>query len=219
MEDFILEQPPISTQDRLRVYQYGYWARLIEVLTSQYEVFKTALESERELDSQHSFGNLAETYLRQNPSRFTEIDEIGRGFLSFLKQQPIFDLYPWLVDLAQLEWLMLEVLFGSTGAVGSFFVNSIQVNPDLRFLESDWDIATLFKDKKKPMQTKTRLLIYRKKEEAAFEHLTLPEFTVLQRLCSGVSIDEALAPPDGDELDPQVFYNWAKKGIVKVNSG
>ena len=79
-----------------------YAARLVDVLREDYARVAHVLGDAR-------FGDVASAYLAALPSRHPSVRWIGDRFPAFAAGRPEAAAWPWLGDLARLEWLRGEV--------------------------------------------------------------------------------------------------------------
>jgi hypothetical protein len=105
--------------DRLDVYAQMYWARLVDVLREDFPRVAAILGADR-------FGAAARAYLARHPSIHPSVRHVGDRFAAFLAGWPEAERWPFLADLARLEWFRLAVFDAAD-------VNPLRVD-DLRAL-------------------------------------------------------------------------------------
>lgn len=95
----------ISSEERLAVYRHAYFARLHEVLRSDYGALHARL-------GDAAFHDLAKLYLMAHPPRSFTLRDVGASLPAFLAG-PVAELFaarwPFAADLAALEWGLVEV--------------------------------------------------------------------------------------------------------------
>lgn len=105
----VLPSGELSAQQRLAIYQRGYYARLIACMEGQFKALKTALGEEL-------FRDFAREYLQQFPSGSPTLAELGTHFVAFMEDnRPDKDLpekeswIDFMVELARFEWDLYTV--------------------------------------------------------------------------------------------------------------
>ncbi len=107
----------------LKIYQDAYFARLIEVLESDFE-------TTRAVCGERVFHKLVDNYLESFGSTSFSIVQISLGFARFCKTQKTLKLKPFLSDLVRLERAVLETFYENE----DFQKNLKALNPDLPVL-------------------------------------------------------------------------------------
>src|SRR5215510_9594225 len=87
---------------RIDIYAQMYYARLLDVLRGDFPRVATVLGYEQ-------FDAVVRAYLAQHPSTHPSLRYLAHCFPTFLKDRPEAELFPFLSDLAQLEWARLTV--------------------------------------------------------------------------------------------------------------
>lgn len=109
----LLEMVPakkLTLKESLDIYQQGYLARLTEMLGEHYQACWQVLGDEH-------FLKACQEFISQNPSQEWNLNRYGKDFAKFLAQQSYNKDYPFLSELAQLEWHK-QVLFHQADQVG-----------------------------------------------------------------------------------------------------
>ena len=88
----------LTPQDRLRIYRNNTYIGLAEILKQTYPIIAELLE-------QLPFKRAAYTYIHQNPPQSGNMTDYGVNFGNFLESFALTEQYPFLKDIAQLEWL------------------------------------------------------------------------------------------------------------------
>jgi hypothetical protein len=96
------ERGQLSAAARVDIYAQMYYARLFEVLKGDFSRVANVLGCER-------FHEVASAYLAQHPSTRPSLRHLGRLFSAFLQDWPEQETWPFLSDLAALEWARVEV--------------------------------------------------------------------------------------------------------------
>ncbi|MFQ5876998.1 MAG: putative DNA-binding domain-containing protein [Acidobacteriota bacterium] len=87
--------------ERIDVYANMYFYRLFDCLREDYPRVEAAVGSAR-------FHNLATDYLLRHPSRSPSLRYLGEALPAFLNSHPLNDEFPYLADLARLEWARVD---------------------------------------------------------------------------------------------------------------
>lgn len=95
----IEETKKVSAATRLQIYSNAYRFRLIDALASNFPILQKYLGDER-------FQELALLYIDAYPSTFKSIRWFGNQLESFLQEQDKYTDFPYLAELAKLEWHM-----------------------------------------------------------------------------------------------------------------
>src|SRR6266850_582906 len=92
----------LPAADRLDIYANMYFFRLLDCLREDYPKVATAVGDDR-------FHNLATDYLLRHPSENPSLRELGRRLPRFIATHALAAEFPYLADLARLEWARAEV--------------------------------------------------------------------------------------------------------------
>jgi hypothetical protein len=96
-----------SLQERIHVYHADYFLRISESLA---EDFPNLFEHWGEL----KFNRVVRGYLKEYPSRYPSLAQVGQDFPKYLWECKQFMHEPWLVQLAELEWTRCRALWTET---------------------------------------------------------------------------------------------------------
>jgi hypothetical protein len=91
----------LSAIERLDIYANMYFYRLRDCLAEDFPVLQAVVGEVR-------FHNLITDYLLAHPSRHPSLRYAGRALPTWLAGQPLTEEWPFLVDLARLEWAILD---------------------------------------------------------------------------------------------------------------
>lgn len=93
----------LSPEERISIYAHMYVARLCDVLYEDFPCVAAFLGYER-------FRDLVRAYVQAHASTHPSVRYVGRHFAAFLDTRAdIREEFPFLADLARLEWTRLEV--------------------------------------------------------------------------------------------------------------
>ena len=99
----------LSAVERLDIYAGMYFYRLCDCLADDFRAVRAVIGPAR-------FHNLVTDYLLVHPSTHPSLRHAGRHLPQFLDTHPLADAWPFLADLARLEWAILDA-FDAADAV------------------------------------------------------------------------------------------------------
>ena len=205
----------LTASERLDIYRGMYELRLIDALQVDYPGLHQFLGDE-------TFREVAQLYVRQHPSRSYTLNRLGDHLPEFLLQIEGLSDTMFLRDLARFE-LAETVVFDEEPCAPVAFQKvtetlRLKPIPAMRMLALDYPVQKYLKESVAlPKRRKTYLVVYRK--GYAVTHLVLSRlgFALLQELCSGSSIGEALAVID---VPPKTvfesFQSWFSEGLFRA---
>lgn len=97
----IISTEALSNIDRLAIYGNAYFARLIEVLESDFEAIHTLLGDDE-------FEKLSRRYIDTYPSRFFSLRWFGKYMEDFLRNTEPYSAHEYLHEMAKFEWLFTD---------------------------------------------------------------------------------------------------------------
>lgn len=101
VNDIIVNDEKVSSDERLNIYRNNYIERLIQILTIDYPITKSILTDE-------IYNAIAKNYIEACPSQNFSIRQFGNRFSDFLKE--VKNIPQFLPELAHFEWKLAEVL-------------------------------------------------------------------------------------------------------------
>lgn len=93
LNQIIIEKPPISIPERIKIYQNAYHIRLLESLRDDYSRVEDKL-------GELEFEKLASVFIEKTPSRVRNLAEYSKSFSDFIKTQK-----PSVYHEAIMDWL------------------------------------------------------------------------------------------------------------------
>ncbi|HKA55140.1 MAG TPA: DNA-binding domain-containing protein [Candidatus Binatia bacterium] len=138
----------LGPEQRINIYAQMYYARLLEVLREDFPRVAAVVGCER-------FTAVVRAYLARHPSTHPSLRHLGRHFAEFLTTRPEIATFPFLGDLARLEWARVEV-FDAPDAeplrLAHLQALSADEWPDLRFhlipafqvMHSNWPVHEIW---------------------------------------------------------------------------
>jgi hypothetical protein len=213
-ERVVTRSRALTALERLEIYSYAYYARLLECLREEFPVLKHALGAE-------VFDAFAVGYLQQYPSRSYTLFQLGVNFPRFLaetrpeggdSERLPADWPEFLIDLATLELTFNEV-FDGTGMEGEDLLDASQLQavpperllearlvsvPCLRLLAMRYPVHRYFtavrrhEDPLLPEPAETWLAVTRRRYVVRHYELSRPAYQVLHALLAGESLGQAI---------------------------
>ncbi len=206
--DWILTAGPrLSAFERLEIYHSAYRLRLVECLADDYPALRHALGA--------AFDGLCREYISAHPSTNPNLIHFGKHLSSFCKARR----EPWAAfaaDLAQLEWALTEVIHAAESSVLDL-VTLQEIPPErwaqtrftpaktLRVLRFAFPVNSYFESFRTeqcaliPDPQASAVAVVRQGFALWRMDLTLPMTTLLESLCSGVRLGDALEGISAEE--------------------
>ncbi len=218
--------PTLDAADRMRIYHYGYRARLHECLADDFPGVRLAMGDAR-------FVRLCDAVITGSPSRSPNLNRYGHALVAHLMAGPG---RTFLADLARLEWALVEAVHAPPPVlldrprlqglsaeqwVGARFVPSAA----LTVLSFDHPVNVWLQRTRDgerppvPRRRPTATAVYRQGFVVWRMDLTPVTRGLLDRLCAGVPLGEALAPIEGQAGASQVmnwFTAWVSGGFFSA---
>lgn len=216
----IKNQPPLSCKERLFIYQNAYRLRIIDSIVEDYPQVSDFL-------GENEFEHLVSSFIRKTPSRSWSLGEYSKEFLEFLGSTKAVQKYPFLADLAQMEWCENVSFLAAQEEVFDFpqFLSSIpenevqnvvlQLSGSVFLFQSQWDFG-VFKKKKKALPKESFYLIYKKEGRVQRETLNVNQFKILENIKMGLSIEQLGAAIDNvtEAEMTQWILEWVTMGVL-----
>ena len=192
----------LTSNAALKVYRTGHIVRLTEALGETFEaVWWVAGDA-------HYF-RLAKEFLLTHSSASYNLSDFGKSFPDFLdKLQPFSDL-PFLADLARFEWLFKQIFHlppHTSLTANHFQQHTLSRNlcftfgPSVRLFRAPYSVYEIWKLRgtaqnslpEKVWGKPQWLLCYKHQQQVYIKQLDEPDYYLIDSLCSGASIEEAL---------------------------
>ncbi|WP_447968548.1 HvfC/BufC family peptide modification chaperone [Nitrospira sp. M1] len=192
----------LTSHDALDVYRRGYLVRLTEALGETYEAVWWVAGDEE-------FFRLAKTFIQSYPSQTYNLSTYGAEFADFLeKARPFPDLL-FLPDLARFEWLFKNIFHmpqhepASQETIQAMTQQSnirFQFGPSVHLFSAPYSIYNIWKlrgtchdgQPQPDWNIAQHLLLYKKHQQIYVNELQQVEYNLLEHLCTGLSLEEAL---------------------------
>jgi hypothetical protein len=202
----------ISIRQRLTIYRTAYVLRALESLEEDFPQTSAVLGDE-------AFAALVRRYMKSNPSRSWTLADLGSGLPGFLKDAE----FPWVADLARLEWLRVlaghaeEVASGTTKGLAEIFDREAEhvvlgLAPSAYLSRFDWAVH----EDRSPRQV--RLLIFRSTRSGEVHEIELAEsrYMLLVELSHSLKladVPERLAGQTPEEVS-EAFRELSSLGLI-----
>lgn len=226
------ETKELSRVKRLSIYGEGYFLRLIDCLGANFECVKNVLGEE-------VFSDVARRYLVEHPSTSKCIDDAGSRMAEFLIRHPLLKRFPFLPELASLEWAYHEAFYTDDApqfdasalaqrAPEEWHNAKILLDKSVRLLTFRWPVDKLWRNDgkwtdrrlKKIKKHHTNIAVFRR-PDGTVRVATPPEaaFGILKAFQSGKSFGAAFAALGRTPIPPkkihQWFGEWVQLGIIR----
>ena len=221
-----------SGEERLNVYANGYTARVREALAEVYESIYHVLGADQ-------FSALSDDYSVCYGTDDYNLNFIGRHLPGFLQTLPLKEDFPFLPDLARLEWLIWQAFHSfdeppfthrelASIPLEEWDNARMIFQPSVQVVASPWPILTIWRARHDSAKSSAiinalahpeRVLVSRKGDQVQCELLNEAQYTLLQGLLNGKSLGavcEELAGTIGEEALPidVWFSRWVNDGLI-----
>ena len=237
LDYFIKAEYGISVEHRLEIYHQGYFIRLLQCMRAEYPMLCQSF-------SQEWFDQVVHNYLAAHPSKFKNLNELGKNFPAFLEaDRPDQDseqknaAFDFIITLASFERAKAEI--GRSKGVESldptyfdkiserpFSQLHLQTADTLRLIESNFDLLSYtqnFEEKNnfQPIQKKQFLALSRVNYKFSIQEIQELEFTLLNSIQENhnLSFQEHITETQrGSDNKPLRIWlnNIAGKGFFKI---
>lgn len=223
------EQAGDPGQERLEVYAGGYKARI-------YESLADAFEAVRKVAGDENFLEMTDLYAAQCPSKHYNLNYAGKFFPEFLKNTDELKKYPFLIELAQFEWAVMEVFdaysekpFDMSALAGLGMEDwdkiSFTFQPYTYLYRSSWPVLDIWKARnnpdfsvKKVKKQRQDSLLFRVQTEIHTRVMAEKEYDLLDALLQGLNLGEACEKINLSEEETgfiqQCFQFWVSAGLI-----
>ena len=229
--DRIAELAPLTRTDRLAVYAEAYYARILEALENDFPTLRQSI-------GESSFRKLVADFLIRHPSDSPNLGDLGSRLPGFLRSHEFHGLCDYLVEIAELEWAMVEAFYSfSTDPFEPSSLSGVpeeawmgarmKLDPSVRLLRCGFPVDQLwnsrqsedFESIEESLQPETvHLVVHRPFEQSQVVRLTAPAYDVLARFHAGESLGDVLASLNDQVVPPEVmdwFQKWIQAGIIR----
>ncbi|MGH7197193.1 MAG: MNIO family bufferin maturase [Candidatus Omnitrophota bacterium] len=228
--DFLNPQGGAVGEERMSVYADGYPLRVRESLAEVFDAVHHVLGDER-------FKEVSFAYADKFGAEDYNLNYAGRHFAEYLADSAFRKNFPFLADLAKLEWLIWEAFHAFDGPplsperiagipLEEWEGARIRFQPSVQLVSSVWPVLDVWRARKDdPGKVKIdgtqsqRVLVGRSGLEVRCEPLKENQYRLLEALLAGKSLGEAceeLAGLEGSEELPITawFSGWLSSGLI-----
>lgn len=200
VESWFLGDERLSARGRLDIYANMYFYRIKDAL-------KEDLPKVAEILGETRWHNLVTDFLLVHPSSHPSLRYVGRPLGEYLRTHELVKEFPYLADLASLEWVTADVFQTANGPVldrGALAAVAPEKWPDVklrlaaahRLLPVSWDVVGLW-DRLEAGEgagavdhRAAEVLIYRPDDEVRHEEVSPDEAAALRALERGAAFGE-----------------------------
>jgi hypothetical protein len=225
----------LRAQERVNIYAEMYFARLVEVLKSDFPRVAALLGCDR-------FHAIVSEYLARYPSTHPSLRYLGRFFPGFLKGYPETADFSFLGDLAALEWARVEVFDAVDAeplqveqlqriAPGEWPTLQFQIIPAFQIVHSAWPVHEIWNVAgteetlsllKEMSPEKTTLRIWRENFSVYHAKMDSVEQTAIHCLLTEqpfasvcVALEDVASVEDAASAVGSLLLRWIEDGILK----
>ncbi len=230
-KELLNPQGGVPGEERASVYANGYPARIHESLKEVYEAVHHVLGDDTFLEA--SFA-----YAHQHPSHDYNLNFVGRHLPEFLQASHFSKTFPFIADLAKLEWLIWKAFHAfdqvtfhpeqlTEVPVENWEQARLVFQPSVSLIASSWPILDIWRTRREDSEEiKTdltnrpqQILIGRNGDQVRCELLDPNQYQLIKGLLSGETLGavcERLAgTSSGEELQVAAWFsNWVKEGLI-----
>lgn len=214
---------------RLGVYSNGYLARIYESVSDNFEAV-------RKIIGEKEFSKMSNEYAAKYPSTHYNLNYGGKFFPEYLEKHPLTKTFPFLPELAHLEWGFVELFDGvyekpfDLQALASL---SMDDWPKVRFsfqahlfiYRASWPVLDIWRARnnqeinpEKNLKQNQDILLFRVDTEIRTRVMDFNECDLLQALQKGLSLGDACEkidlPEEDSALIQEWFEFWASAGLI-----
>ncbi len=195
----VLPSKQLSSVERLEIYAHMYYARLVEVMESEYPTV-------RQLLGPRAFAGLCRRYVAKHPSRARLLNGLSAGFPDFLaKALPRSNRHGLAVDIARIERAMEDVFDApaTTPMTAEEFASvgegtRLHLNPALALLELRYPANAFMNALRRgerpriPRPRATQVIVFRRGFQVLRREQDPEQFRLLKALAAGKPIAAAV---------------------------
>ncbi len=188
----VLPSRQLSSIERLEIYAHMYYARLVEVMESEYPTV-------RQLLGPAAFADLCRRFVAKHPSRARLLNGLSAGFPDFLaKALPRSHRHGLAIDIARIERAMEDVFDApaATPMTAAEFASvgegtRLHLNPALALLELRYPANTFMNAWRRgerpriPRPRATRVIVFRRGFQVLRREQDPEQFRLLKALAAG----------------------------------
>jgi hypothetical protein len=226
VECVLLPGPRLTARERLEVHRRGYVARLVECLEDDYPVLAETLGGA-------AFADVAAGYIASHPTNARFLDRYGAALSEHLRGARLGLAGPFLVDLAALEWAVVEAIHASEVSRSFPPLESVSLEawatatfvgaPSVRLLRSDFPIDRYYQARRDggrpalPSPEPSATLVQRRGFAVFRTDLGPVRADLLEALLAGetleLALDRACRAESAAPLVMDALREWVADGV------
>ncbi|WP_412757745.1 putative DNA-binding domain-containing protein [Legionella bozemanae] len=195
-----LDSPPKgSIADRVAIYADGFYARLEEVLMSDYSTLAAIM-------GENKFSQMSQSYTHAYPSYNYSLNNFGENLSQFLTETLPYKKKPHLAEIAVFEWAEYQAIVARDAhLLSAADLQSVplsqwpemkfHLHPSCKILTMHWNSLSLIKasrsNKSIPAPRKLKnpqfIMVWRRQLEVRYRKLEYPERTMLNAIIQEAS--------------------------------
>jgi len=227
IERFIVDDPTLPAQNRLKIYQNSMTAGLIEALRLTYTNCELLI-------GERAFNALAFKYVQSHHSNYPDLNHYGGDFPDFIGQLPESWEVPYLKDVARLDWAYQRAYLGpDPKGLDLKALHDAWQHSELQFhlpanstlLYSPYPIYRIWQLNQGFLEQDTvdidegesRLVVFRLTDEVNIATLTNTQYFLLTQLAHGATIEQAYENTDDLQQAKAIaedFPSLVENGVI-----
>ncbi len=226
----ITNAPPLLPSERIDIYSNAYFFRLAEALGSVYPTVQQFVEMDEE---PYAFTKLVAQYVGKHPSVSYKIEDCGASFAVFLENNEISFRFPFLPDLARVEWAVAEAVFRSRRpplqskemaavAPEDWAHARLECDSTVSLLSLNWAVVPLWENREQPIPHAPRetcrqnILVFRAPNRRIQVRILSEEaFQILSGLDRGETLGHCLGALSHSDVPIQEWFaEWVADGVL-----
>lgn len=212
-----IESNLVRDTERFSIYQNAYFARFEESLSEDFPQVHQLL-------GEKIFSNLVKDYIIKHPSKYASLADVSLNFPNFLRDSDYIFPYPYLGDLADLDWLKNlsllseEIIAQDFSSWANLDYNLLQqkvltLHPSVFFMHSKWNILTI-EPSKIPMLKSTYLLINRKQSAVICREITENDWQIFIKMQKCITLDEIVRIFSSKNYAESDLSEWFNRWVI-----
>jgi hypothetical protein len=218
----------LSAVERLDIYANMYFYRLRDALAEDFGAVCTVV-------GQDNFHNLVTDYLIAHPPSHFSLRYAGRNLPAFLLRHPLLRHWPYLADLARLEWAILDAFDAADAAVlepstltavpaERWPALRFQLTPSLRLLQLEWPADEVWEQVQRketpaaPARTAVSVRVWRQDLRVYHRRIDTAERAALTAIRGAASFadvcEEITACEGGADRVFALLQTWLADGLL-----
>jgi hypothetical protein len=231
LDAIVLGDDRLSAEARVDIYANMYFYRIRDALKEDFPATLAVLGDD-------NFHNLVTGYLLEYPPTEPSISDCGRYLADYLRDHPLRRGAPFVVDLAKLERVVVEVFHGSDEAAlepdmlratppEDWPAMKLRIHPAAQIFALEWRVSELLRAVEEARQWKPaergaiKVLVWRRNARVFYRDLEHAEADALDAASRGATFAEIcdVVAANADGQDPVAAMNrllarWLSDGIL-----